>query len=78
MYEGFYKKLMLTLLNKNLLNGVNFDISFLLTKDFFFKDLENFGLNSLVNKKAFALYIQGCLGKYILSCYYNNYFDLGV
>lgn len=76
MYEVFYKKIMLTLLNKNLLNGLFLDINILLTNDFFFKDISNYQVNSLVGKKSFAVYIKDCLGKYILSCYYNNYNDL--
>jgi hypothetical protein len=33
--------------------------------------------NSLVNKKVFGLYIYNMLSKFINSCYYNNYNDLG-
>ena len=69
---------MLTLLNKNLLHGLNLDICFLLPNNLFFRDIGNYQVNSLVNRKSYALYIKDCLGKYILSCYYNNYYDLCV
>jgi hypothetical protein len=52
-----------------------FKLSFI-NKEFFLADkyylLEQ---NSLVNKKAFGLYLKNLMGKFVISCYYNNFYD---